>query len=482
MPYKASRLNLHMKFFLNVKNALRKIFDLIDNERLKKNLLNALPFWVGAFLSGALAVMYAKLFAIAELGTQWLYHQASWSFLIITPVCFLFSWYLVVRFAPFAKGSGIPQVSAAIELSNPKQNNKVNALLSMRVVIVKIFSSLVMVFGGGVIGREGPTIQIAGSVFKKINDLLPDWYPKISKRNMIVTGAASGLAAAFNTPLGGIVFAIEELTKTHFSFFRSALLTGVIIAGLTALNFLGSYLYLGYPALDGITASITYIIIPLAVIAGLGGSGMGKVLLFILSRTNKLRHLYQKAIYALLCGLIIAMLGIFIDIKLFGSGKEIMATTLFSDQKTVEWYLPLLRILGSVVSFSTGAAGGIFAPSLSAGATIGAVFAQGFHLSANETNLVILCGMTGFLTGITRSPFTSSILVLEMTNTHNVIFYIMMTAVLSNLISNIVSRRSFYDNLKLNFMETLNADERKETGSEKNEGGLQNMNVNRVTR
>src|SRR5204862_7590635 len=98
--------------------------------------------------------------------------------------------------------------------------------------------------------REGPTIQISGSIFKKINDLLPAWYPKISKRNMIVTGAAAGLAAAFNTPLGGIVFAIEELTKTHFSFFKSALLTGVIIAGLTALHFLEPYLYLGYLKLD----------------------------------------------------------------------------------------------------------------------------------------------------------------------------------------------------------------------------------------
>lgn len=94
-----------------------------------------------------------------------------------------------------------------------------------------------MVFGGGVIGREGPTIQISASIFKTIGDYLPAWYPKISRRNMIVTGAAAGLAAAFNTPLGGIVFALEELTKTHFSYFKSALLTGVIISGLTALNF-----------------------------------------------------------------------------------------------------------------------------------------------------------------------------------------------------------------------------------------------------
>ena len=80
-----------------------------------------------------------------------------------------------------------------------------------------------MVVGGGVIGREGPTIQIAGSVFRKINQWLPEWWPKISKKNMIMTGAAAGLAAAFNTPLGGIVFAVEELTKTHISYFKTAI-------------------------------------------------------------------------------------------------------------------------------------------------------------------------------------------------------------------------------------------------------------------
>lgn len=140
--------------------------------------------------------------------------------------------WLVAKFAVYSRGSGIPQVSASIELSNPKHNYKVDNLLSLKIIFIKIISSLIMVFGGGVIGREGPTIQISASIFKKINDWLPNWYPKISKRNMIVTGAAAGLASAFNTPLGGIVFAIEELTKTHFSFFKSALLTGVIIAGL----------------------------------------------------------------------------------------------------------------------------------------------------------------------------------------------------------------------------------------------------------
>ncbi|MEP6750858.1 MAG: chloride channel protein [Bacteroidota bacterium] len=403
--------------------------------------------------------MYAKLFFWAELGTHLIYEKISWAFFIITPGCFVFAWWLVSKYAPYSGGSGIPQVSAAIELSNPKYAYKVNVLLSFRVILIKILSSLTIVFGGGVIGREGPTIQISASIFKKINDLLPRWYPKISKRNMIVTGGAAGLAAAFNTPLGGIVFAIEELTKTHFSFFKSALLTGVIIAGLTALNFLGPYLYLGYPSLGGIPAWIIFLTIPIAIITGFAGSGMGSIILFIFKKKKVLKNDFQKMIYVAMCGLVIAALAVFVDGQTFGSGKEIMVTSLFTNEKNIEWYLPVLRIFAQIASFSTGASGGIFGPSLSAGAGIGAVFSGCFHLSDTETNLIILCGMTGFLTSITRSPFTSSILVLEMTNSHNVIFYIMLTALFSNLIAGLVSNHSFYDHLKDQYISQIHKDE-----------------------
>lgn len=455
-----------MNILDEIRKTLKLNFDLLDNDKLKKNLLNALPFWIGAFISGAVAVLYAKLFSWAELGTHLIYEKADWTFFMITPTCFVLAWWLVTKYAPFARGSGIPQVSAAIELSNPKHNYKVNVLLSLRVVFIKILSSLIMVFGGGVIGREGPTIQISASIFKKINDLLPAWYPKISKRNMIVTGAAAGLAAAFNTPLGGIVFAIEELTKTHFSFFKSALLTGVIIAGLTALIFLGPYLYLGYPQLGGITTWVIIAIIPLAIITGIAGSGMGKVILYIFKKKNALKKKYQKVIFVAISGLIIAAFAILIDSKTFGSGKEIMISTLFTNQKHLEWYVPILRVIGSIVSFSTGASGGIFAPSLSAGASIGAVFAELFHLSNSETNLMILCGMTGFLTSITRSPFTSSILVLEMTNSHNVIFYILFTALFSNLIATVVSRHSFYDYLKDQYINEIHKSEKQQINTD----------------
>jgi H+/Cl- antiporter ClcA len=437
-----------MSFLQNTRSFFKRKYDAIPNTAIRVNLLNALPFWIGALITGLVAVLYAKLFLLAERASLYIFHKADWLFFICTPLSFVLAWWLVKRFAPFSRGSGIPQVSAAIELSNPKHHYKVEKLLSLRIILVKILSSLVMVFGGGVIGREGPTIQIAASIFKKINDWLPSWYPKISKRNMIVTGAAAGLASAFNTPLGGIVFAIEELTKTHFSFFKSALLTGVIIAGFTALTILGPYLYLGYPQLGHMPSYIILAVLFTALITGAASSGMCRGLLVILKKKAAIKNNFRQILYVLVCGLIIAALGIFINDAIFGSGKEIMVRTLFTADKEVAWYVPFLRMAGSMISFSTGASGGVFAPALSIGASGGAALAGWFNLSGNETNLLILCGMTGFLTGVTRSPFTSSILVIEMTNSHDIIFYLMITALTANLISNLVSKHSFYDHLK----------------------------------
>ncbi|MGH2647161.1 MAG: chloride channel protein, partial [Ginsengibacter sp.] len=174
-----------------LRKILKKAFDRINNEKAKQNLLQAIPFWVASLLTGLIAVFYSRIFAYLEGQTLSITRYHTWEIFILTPVCFLFAWWVVSRFAPNARGSGIPQVMAAIELANPRDDKKVTKLLSLKVFFVKIISSFTMILGGGLIGKEGPTIQIAGTVFRKINEWLPSWWPKISKRNMIMTGAAA---------------------------------------------------------------------------------------------------------------------------------------------------------------------------------------------------------------------------------------------------------------------------------------------------
>ncbi len=444
-----------------IRRWLKRVFDRPGNEKIKLNFLRAVPFWIASLLTGLIAVFYSRIFLMAEHGADNLFRSFHWITFIVTPACFLMAWWLVIRYEKFAGGSGIPQVMAAIELATPRDNHKTRKLLSIRVIVIKIVSSFFMILGGGVVGREGPTIQIAGSVFRKVNQLLPDWWPKVSKRNMIMTGAAAGLAAAFNTPLGGIVFAIEELTKTHISYFRTALFTAVIIAGLTAQALFGPYLYLGYPAINGLSVYIFLGVILVAMLAGLGGSITGRILLAIMNLKGRFKKHRQQVFFVLICGFMVAALGFLSSTEFIGSGKSVMTRILFTSDKYLPWYAPIIRMTGSVFSFSTGAAGGIFAPALSSGACIGSVLSGWMKLSDSNTNLLILSGMVGFLTGITRTPFTSSIIVLEMTDRHSLIFYLMLAGMFSGMVSLLIDKHSLYDHLKVRYLRQIEQEEAK---------------------
>ncbi|MFT4095382.1 MAG: chloride channel protein, partial [Niabella sp.] len=381
-------------------------------------------------------------------------HNREWVLFFIMPVCFVAAWWIVKKWAPYARGSGIPQVMAAVELANPRDYNKVKKLLSLRIIFFKVVSSFIMVLGGGAIGREGPTIQISGSVFKKLNEILPKWWPQISKKSMILTGAAAGLSAAFNTPLGGIVFAVEELTKIHFNNFKTAIFTAVIIAGLTSQQLAGSYLYLGFPKVAAVAPDVLFAVVVVAILSGLAASWLAKLILTIQRWRNSFTLQWQHLLFLITSALILASVAYFINTNVLGSGKELMEDYLFT-LRQAHWYTPFLRMIGPALSFASGGAGGIFAPALSGGASIGSVFAAWFHLSPTEGNVVILVGMVGFLTGITRAPFTSAILVLEMTDRHSLILHLMMAAVIANFAASLISQHSFYDHLKHDYLREL---------------------------
>ena len=449
-----------LRIFVYLRRSIKKSFDNLQNEKLKHNLLQAVPFWIGSVITGVVAVMYAQIFTWGEKLMNFIFDWNAWMIFIIAPTGFVLSWWLVKEFAPYSKGSGIPQVMAAVELANPKEHTKIRHLLSIKIIVFKILSSLALVIGGGAVGREGPTIQIAGSVFRKVNEYLPDWWPKISKKNMIMTGAAAGLSAAFNTPLGGIVFAVEELSKTHINYFKTALFTAVIIAGLTAQTLAGSYLYLGYPKTANVSLMVMFPVILVAGVSGILASQLSVFMLAINAWKKRLKSDRSNIIFLVISALIIASLAFFVNREILGSGKEIMERTLFIDDKHEEWYMPIFRMIGPALAFTSGGAGGIFAPALSAGASVGSVISGWINLTPNETNVVILGGMVAFLTGITRAPFTSAIIVLEMTDRHSLIFHLMLAGMVSSLISLMVSRRSLYDALKISYLEELRGEKK----------------------
>jgi H+/Cl- antiporter ClcA len=357
---------------------------------------------------------------------------------------------MVYFLAPEASGSGIPQVLAAHDLNYAKNSAWIDRLLSVKVVVVKMISSLLVCLGGAVTGREGPTIQISAGLFHFVGRITRKFLPKVDPQTWIVAGAAAGLAAAFNTPLGGIIFAIEEMSIS-FKRFRTALIISIIIAGLVSQWILGSYLYLGYPSVGDVSFSALPLALLIGMITGLAGSFYGICIKKLLDWRSRLQTTTQLALLALACGLALALMA-FLNPNASGSGSAIMNSLLFKGQKAT-WDLSLLRITGSLVFYMSGAAGGIFAPALAAGACLSSFVTSWLNLSSPE--LLVLLGMAGFLTGVTRTPFTAFVLILEMTDHHNAIFPIMLCAITAELSARALDKESFYEWSRVRFMPAI---------------------------
>ncbi|MCW5899324.1 MAG: chloride channel protein [Flavobacteriales bacterium] len=433
-----------------ISGGLERVRQWLIQSRARELVLLALPYQVAAVLTALVAVGYAKLFHWMEARNMALLEQDPRWIFATAPLGFLVSWFVVRRFAPLAGGSGIPQLMAAIEVATEKKRDASWRFLNVRIILVKITASLALVFGGGAAGREGPTLQIAGSIYRAVHKVLPPFWPRVSRRVMMITGGAAGLSAAFNTPLGGIVFAVEELTKTHIAQFRTAVLTAVIISGMTAQWLLGPYLFLGYPKLQPATFSFMYKILAIAAVAGLAGAVFCRLLLAVDKLRRSLKGFVAHALFAIGCALLFALVVHFIGMQAVGSGKGVLERYLFASDVGASGRDVAARMLGPLFTSSAGGAGGIFAPSLAAGAAIGGWLTEmlGFAGNRGQFNLLVLAGMTAFLTGVTRSPFTSAILVLEMTDRHSAIFQLMYAAVIGYLIAYTIDRKSYYERMR----------------------------------
>lgn len=413
-----------------------------------------LIYTLAALVTGFVAVGYAKLFELAEHMSHDLFTSNPYIMLIASPLCFVLSVWLVIRFAPGATGSGIPQVMAATEDADDRHESPlIEKFLSLRVIIIKIISSCICTLGGGAIGREGPTIQIGAGIFDVIARRFHLLQSRISEKYWIVTGGASGLAAAFNTPLGGLVYAIEELASPEFNKFKTYLISSVIIAGFSAQSITGRYLYVGYAVLGDASFHLIPITILLGIITGIGGAlfghWSGRWSRAIVQKSVNTRLLFAAGI-----GLLLALVGVFIHEDVFWSGHSSFQKILFDADIQSSPLIVLVRIFGPMISFASGVAGGIFAPALAAGAAIGGFL--GHYLSDINTNILVILGMIGFLAGVTRAPFTSFVLVFEMTDRHSALFLMMLIALVASTIGKVVSANSVYTNMAKEMLERKN--------------------------
>ena len=418
--------------------------DLLASRPVRESTLQVLPFWAAGALSGLVAVGYARAFAILEERFRAVAAESAWALFIACPLAFFASWALVFVFSQEASGSGIPQLMAAA--APGASASLIDRMVGMRAAVVKILSSCIAIAGGGAIGREGPTLQISGAIFRAVRTRLPKFWPRVPTSSMLLAGGAAGLAAAFNTPLGGIVYAIEELARAHIASFRSGVLHAVLVAGLVAQLILGPYLYLGFPQVGVWSNRDLPACALMGAAAGLVGALWARALFSMVLFRGRLNGATRQGLFALAAGLGFAGLAWLAGSAVLGSGRGVIETLLFDNPAPVSVGVLLGRLAGSFLSFAAGGAGGIFAPALASGAALASSLAPAF--APVDARLLIVLGMVAFLTGVTRTPFTSFVLVLEMTDRHSAIFPMMIAAMSAYATAHVVDHESFYERVR----------------------------------
>ncbi|PRY06970.1 chloride channel protein [Paraburkholderia sp. BL25I1N1] len=408
-------------------------------------------FWLGAIAVGLTAVLYARLIDWGYNEFRSVQQRHVWAPLIITPAVAALAVWLTRKFFRGAEGSGIPQVIATLHSRTSEYGSR---LLTFRILFGKIVVSFLAILGGLTIGREGPTVQVGAALMFNLRRLYPRSNALI-ERQLVLAGAAAGLSAAFNTPLAGIVFAIEELTRSFEARASGVLITAIIIAGVIALGLNGNYTYFGTIQIGAHFPNVLALAVLLtAIVTGLAGGLFGWLLLntarWIPAPLRQL-HSERPVAFAAVCGFVIAVVGLISGGTTFGSGYA-EARGLLDGHEQLSVFYPFMKMISMVGSYLPGIPGGIFAPSLSIGAGFGDLLHRVFD--SMDLPMLIALGMVGYLAAVTQSPITSFVIVMEMINGHALVISLMATALIASRVSRLFAP-PLYESLAARYMTPL---------------------------
>lgn len=396
----------------------------------------------------------AILIGLAALGFAWagdraqhlffvLQARAPWANVVVTPAIFVLIAILTVRFAPATRGSGIPQVIAAARQTETAASG---ILVSLKTAIAKVALTVVGLLGGAPVGREGPTVQLAAALMVQVHKLLR--VPLTA--GVLIAGGAAGVAAAFNTPLAGIAFAIEELAVAYEQRVAVLVMGAVMIAGLTAQGVAGEYVYFGQ--LEG-TLHLSTVLVA-APLAGIGGGLLGGLFsrLFLALKVPggqwAARLGTRPVRTALFCGLVVGAIGWATGGATSGTGYGPTAL-LLSGGDTAYWFGPA-KFASALATGVSGIPGGIFTPSLAIGAGFGDLLTPLFD--PQETGIIVLMGMAGYFTGVVRAPLTAVIILSEATGSSIAILPLFATALMGDWAGALVCRDRLYHKLSEGFL------------------------------
>jgi H+/Cl- antiporter ClcA len=407
-----------------------------------------LLFWLGAVAVGYVAVG----FAFAATWAQGLFGRAiaisPYIALALTPAGVALSAFIGKRYFVNAQGSGIPQAIAARSLSN---RAALERLLSLRIAFGKIALTVLGLACGASIGREGPTVQIGASILVWLS-----YRTGMGRQSgLILAGGAAGVAAAFNTPLAGIVFAIEEMSRSFERSISSLVLIAVILAGIAAISISGTGSYFGQTEaiLNGWR---DWFVVP--VVAVTGGVAGGIFSRIVLWGSRRLPSTFggfgqrRPIVFAALCGLGVALVGVASHGAAYGTGYEAAEAALAGHLDHPALFTAA-KFTVSLLSQFAGIPGGLLSPSLSIGAGLGAALSG--LMPGVSPGAVAVLAMVGFFTGAVQAPITGFVIVAEMTGDQAMIIPLMATALVATGVSRLIAPEPLYHALADDFRKRL---------------------------
>jgi chloride channel protein, CIC family len=400
----------------------------------------------GAVVFRWLIGLFNNLFFVK--GQVFLGFMGKYYVIIIPAIGGLIVGLLTYFFAREAKGHGVPEVMRSILVGGGR--------IRPRVAAVKALASSVCIGSGGSVGREGPIIQIGSSIGSAIGQLFRLTEEKT--KTLVACGAAAGIAATFNAPLGGIFFALEVILREYGLRNFSSVVLSSVTATVISRTFLGNHPAFITPsfALYNISDFLYYLVFSFCT------AFIAWLFIQVLYKSEDVFNKFRMPEYLkpVLGGICIGLIGLYFP-QIFGVGYEVIEKT-FNNGFSI-WILILLvflKIFATSLTLGSGGSGGVFAPSLYMGALLGQAFGMVAHLVIPDTFIppgaFALVGMASVFAGTSQAPISSILLLFEMTGNYQILPPLMITCVISSLLVRYKTKYSIYT-LKL-FRSGIDAD------------------------
>lgn len=396
-----------------------------------------LVFWLGAILVGISIVVLTHGNELASNLFRKIYEQSHWLPFLLAPLGLSLTAWLTTTYFKGSERSGVPQVKTALEITGDLANR--SALLSPRIIAGKILLTFTGLLSGASVGFGGPAVHIGAAIMTMFGRLarFPAHY---LERGLILAGSAAGFAAMFAAPLAGIVFAIEEMGRSLEEKTSGIVLTAIIFAGVTAFAMLDHTTYLGQYSTPFDWKENGLAILICAVFCGGIGALFSNSIIVGGRWLSTVKWLTPIKL-GLICGFVIALLGLLSDGNSFGTGYQ-ETLEILKHPEAMDPLLPLYKIGSIIMTFFSGIPSGIFVPSLTAGAALGADLANWFPVA--PATVMILLGVTAYFSGMLQSPLTAFVVVMEMSDTHELLLPLMATAFIAAGTSRLICPTPLY--------------------------------------